>query len=35
MTRLIIKRVLLTIPILFGVSVICFLLMSVLPGNPT
>lgn len=34
MTRLIIKRVLLTLPILFGVSIICFLLMSVLPGNP-
>lgn len=34
MTRFIIKRILLTIPILFGVSIICFLLMSVLPGNP-
>jgi len=32
--RLVVKRVLYTIPILLGVSVICFLLMSVLPGNP-
>lgn len=34
MLKLIGKRILLTVPILLGVSIICFLLMSVLPGNP-
>lgn len=34
MIRLVVKRVLYTVPILLGVSVICFVLMSVLPGNP-
>jgi len=33
MVRLTVRRLLYSIPILIGVSVICFLLMNVLPGN--
>jgi|HigsolmetaAR202D_1030399.scaffolds.fasta_scaffold25243_2 peptide/nickel transport system permease protein len=35
MLRIIVRRLLLAIPILLGVTVIVFLLMNVLPGDPT
>ena len=35
MTRFVLRRLLSVLPILFGVSIVGFLLMKLVPGDPT